>query len=355
MPRLRAGDLRSLAQYIFEALQVPSTDAAWVAEVLVQADLVGHDSHGVICLAQYAQAIRSGLVRPRAICEAVEESPSMALINGHGGLGQVVARHAMALAIRKAQETSISSVSAYNLYHVGRLGDYTRMAAQQDLVGIMMGNDGSASSLVAPFGGTDGRLGTNPLSMAFPVSRGVPFVLDMATSVVSEGQVRIKHQTGEQVPEGWLLDHQGRPTTDSNALYQEPRGALLPLGDSAGHKGFGLAMVVEMLSGILAHGGCASQTTDRLPNGIFMIVIDISAFVETSAFHAEIDELLSYVKSAPLAPGVETIMYPGEPEAREQQRREREGIPLTGETWQQVTALAQELGIPLPTLERPYS
>ena len=355
MPRLRAGDLRSFIQHIFEALQVPSADAAWVAEVLVRADLVGHDGHGVICLAPYAQAIRSGLVQPSAICEAVEESPSMALINGHGGLGQVVARHAMALAIRKAQEMKISSVGAYNLSHVGRLGDYTRLAAEQNLVGIMTVNSGGAAPLVAPFGGIAGRLGTNPLSMAFPVSRGVPFVLDMATSVVSEGRVRIKHQTGEPLPEGWLLDHQGRPTTDSSALYLEPRGALLPLGDSAGHKGFGLAMVVEMLSGILAHGGCAGQATDRLPNGTFMIVIDISAFIEPSTFHAEIEDLLSYVKSAPLAPGVETIMYPGEPEAREQQRREREGILLSDETWQQVTALARELGIPLSTLERPYS
>jgi LDH2 family malate/lactate/ureidoglycolate dehydrogenase len=355
MPRIRAGALRSLSGRIFEALQVPQGEAAWVAELLVRANLVGHDSQGVICLKQYAQAIRSGLVQPRGTCEIAEESPSMALINGHWGLGQVVARHAMALAIRKAQEMRISSVGAYNLYHVGRLADYTRMAAEQDLVGIMTVNGGGTSPLVAPFGGTAGRLSTNPLSIAFPVRGGVPFILDMATSVVAEGQVRIKCHRGEQLPEGWLLDHQGHPTTDPHALYQEPRGALLPLGGSAGHKGFGLAMVVEMLSGILAHGGYAGQGADRFTNGTFIIVIDLGAFVEPSEFRTEIEDLLGYVKSAPLAPGVEAIMYPGEPEVLEQQRRERDGIPLDEETWQQVIALAQDLGLPLPTLEGPYA
>jgi uncharacterized oxidoreductase len=238
---------------------------------------------------------------------------------------------------------------------MGRLADYTRMAAEQDLVGIMMVNGGNASPLVAPFGGTAGRLGTNPLSMAFPVTGEVPFILDMTTSVAGEGQVRVKHLRGEQLPEDWLLDHQGRPTTDPNALYQEPRGALLPLGGSVGHKGFGLAMVVEMLSGILAHGGYAGQGADNLAHGMFTIVVDISAFVEPSEFRAEIEDLLNYVKSAPLAPGVEAIMYPGEPEALEQERRERDGIPVDDDTWQQIIALGQELGIPLATLEEPYS
>jgi hydroxycarboxylate dehydrogenase B len=349
MSRLRAGDLRLLSQHLLEALQVPPEEAAWVAELLVRANLVGHDSHGVSRLTEYAHAIRTGLVQPRATPEIVEESPSTARINGHRGLGRVVARHAIALAIRKAQEMCISSVGAYNLSHVGRLGDYTRLAAEQNLVGIMMVNTGSVSPLVAPFGGSAGRLGTNPLSIAFPVRGGVPFILDMATSVVSEDQVSGKRQTGEPLPAGWLIDHQGRPTTDPDALYQEPRGALLPLGGSAGHKGFGLAMAVEMLSGILACGGDVGQAEDCLANGTFMIVIEISAFVEPSEFHAAIDDLLSYVKSAPLASGVEAIMYPGEPAAKEQQRREREGICLAAETWQQITALAQELGIPLPT------
>jgi hydroxycarboxylate dehydrogenase B len=354
MPRILAGALRALGGRIFEALQVPSEAAAWVAELLVRADLVGDDSHGVVCIPQYAQAIQSALVQPEATGEVAEESPSMALINGHGGLGQVVARGAMELAIRKAQETRISSVGAYNFHHVGRLADFTRMAAERDLVGIMMMNGGTPP-LVAPFGGTAGRLSTNPISIAFPTGGAVPFLLDMATSMVAEGKVRVKRHRGEQLPEGWLLDHQGRPTTDPNALYQEPRGAILPLGGHAGHKGFGLAMVVEMLSGILARGGHAYQGANRYTRGTCIIVIDISAFVEPSEFRAEIENLLSYVKSAPTAPGVEAIMYPGEPEAKEQQRREREGIALDDETWQQVIAVAQELGIHIPAPWGSYS
>jgi hydroxycarboxylate dehydrogenase B len=345
MPRIPAGELRSLGVQIFEALQVPHEEAVWVAELLVRANLVGHDSHGAIRIPQYAQAIRSALVKPGVAPEIVKEAPATALIDGHWGLGQVVARYAMELAIRKARDTKISSVCAYNLYHVGRLADYTRMGAEQDFVAIMMVNGGGASQVVAPFGGTAGRLSTNPISIAFPTGGPVPFLLDMATSVVAEGKVRVKRNRGEPTPEGWLLDNQGRPTTDPNAFYQEPRGAILPLGGSAGHKGFGLAMVVEILGGVLARAGYTKPGASRFSNGTFIVVIDISAFVDPSRFRTEIDDLLAYVKSAPAAPGVEAILYPGEPEAREQLRRERDGIPLEDETWQQVTALARELGV----------
>jgi hydroxycarboxylate dehydrogenase B len=345
MPRIPAGELRSLGVQIFEALQVPHAEAVWVAELLVRANLVGHDSHGAIRIPQYAQAIRSALVKPGVPPEIVKEAPATALIDGHWGLGQVVARYAMGLAIRKARDTKISSVCAYNLYHVGRLADYTRMAAEQDFAAIMVVNGGGASPIVAPFGGTAGRLSTNPISIAFPTGGPVPFLLDMATSVVAEGKVRVKRHRGERTPDGWLLDNQGRPTTDPNALYQEPRGAILPLGGSAGHKGFGLAMVVEILGGILARAGYARPGANRFSNGTFIVVIDISAFVDPGRFRTEIDDLLAYVKSAPTAPGVEAILYPGEPEAMEQQRRERDGVPLEDQTWQQITTLAHELGI----------
>jgi uncharacterized oxidoreductase len=345
MPDVQAGELRSLVRRILEALQVPEGEAAWVAELLVRADLTGHDSQGVIRLPQYAQAIRASLIHPGAPFEVIRDLPSLALIDGHRGLGQVVARRAMKLAIRKAQATRISVVGAHNLSPVGRLADYTRVAAEQGLVGIMMVNAGGTSPLVAPFGGTAGRLGTNPLSIAFPTGGSTAFVLDMATSVVAEGKVRIKRQRGERTPEGWLIDHEGRPTTDPNVLYQEPRGALLPFGGLAGHKGFGLAMVVEIVSGILARGGYGGQGTMPCSNGLFIIVIDISAFVDPHDFRREIDDLLAYVKSAPTAPGVPAIMYPGEPEALAQQQREGKGITLDTATWQQITDLARELGI----------
>jgi uncharacterized oxidoreductase len=348
MLRVQAEELRSLAEGIFERLDVPREDASWVAELLVRANLVGHDSHGVIRIPQYAQAIKSRLVQPGAAFEIIRESPATALINGNWGLGQIVARRAMELAIRKAKESMISSVGAYDLYHVGRLADYTRMAAEQNLVGMMMVNSGGASPLVAPFAGAAGRLATNPLSVAFPTGGSVPFVLDMATSIVAEGKVRVKRNRGEKTPEGWLLDNQGRPTTDPSTLYREPRGAILPLGGSAGYKGFGLAMVVEILSGILACAGYAQEGAQHFSNGTFIIVVDISAFVEPPEFRAEVDDLLAYVKSAPTTPGVAAIMYPGEPEAMEQQRRERHGIAVEEETWQQIRALAQTLGIDTP-------
>jgi uncharacterized oxidoreductase len=345
MPDVQAGELRSLVSQILQALQVPEAEATWVAELLVRAELAGQDSQGMIRLPQYAQAIRASLIHPGAPFEVIQELPSLALIDGHRGLGQVVARRAMELAIRKAQASRISAVGAHNLSPVGRLADYTYMAAEQGLVGIMMVNAGGTSPLVAPFGGTAGRLGTNPISIAFPTGGSTAFVLDMATSVVAEGKVRAQRQRGERTPEGWLIDHEGRPTTDPNVLYQEPRGALLPFGALAGHKGFGLAMVVEIVGGILARGGYGGQGTMPYSNGVFIIVVDISAFVEPDEFRREIDDLLAYVKSAPSAPGMQAILYPGEPEALAQQQREGMGVALDTATWQQLTDLARELGV----------
>lgn len=345
MPRLQAGALRSLVRRMFEALNVRRDEAVWVAELLVRANLAGHDSQGVIRIPQYAQALQSGLVQSGITPEIVKESTATALIDGHWGLGQVVARYAIQLALQKARRTAISSVCAYNLYQVGRLADYTRMAAELNFAGLMMVNGGGASPSVAPFGGASGRLATNPLSIAFPTGSSVPFVLDMATSVVAEGKIRLQRTRGEHTPEGWLLDHHGHPTTDPNAFYQQLRGAILPMGGDAGHKGFGLAMVVEILGGILARAGYAGSGAQRFSNGTFIVVIDINAFVDPQEFRREIDALLAYVKSAPKAPGVEAIFYPGEPEALEQKRREQEGIPIEEETWQQITVLAESLGI----------
>jgi uncharacterized oxidoreductase len=345
MPRISAGELQSVGSKILAALRVPADEATWVAELLVRANLAGHDSHGVICIPQYARAVRAAEVHAGAPIEIVQESPSTALINGNWGLGQVVSRRAMNIAIQKAQETTISSVAAHNLYHVGRLADYTRMAAEHNLVGIMMVNGGGASPLVAPFGGTAGRLGTNPISIAFPTGGAVPILFDMATSIAAEGKVRVTRNRGEQAPDGWLLDKQGNPTTDPNALYQSPRGAILPFGGSAGHKGYGLALVVEILGGIVARAGYARPGAARFSNGTFIIAIDISAFLDPGQFRTEVDDLLQYVKSAPKASGVEAILYPGEPEDQERQRREQDGIPLDDETWQQIRTLAQDLGI----------
>jgi hydroxycarboxylate dehydrogenase B len=165
---------------------------------------------------------------------------------------------------------------------------------------------------------------------------------------VAAGKMRVKRRRGEQTPQGWLIDHQGNPTTDPGVLDHEPRGAILPLGGLAGHKGFGLAMVVEILSGVLARGGFAGKKAPHVGNGAYVVAIDISAFVDPGEFYAEIGELLAYVKAAPTAPGAAAIMYPGEPEAAAQQRREREGVALDEGTWQAILTLAGELGVDTP-------
>ncbi len=337
-----------LSQAILESLDAPAAEAALVARLLIDANLTGHDSHGVVQIPGYLEAYAEGLILPGARFECMQETSATALLDGHWGFGQRLASEAMQLAIDKARLCGVSAVGACHCYHIGRLGAYTEMAAEAQMVGIMAVNDGGGGQRVVPFGGIAGRLSTNPLSVGLPTGTEAPFILDISTSVVAEGQVRLKRFRREQMPLGWMIDALGQPTTDPEQFFRQPAGSLLPFGEGAAHKGYGLGIAVEVLAGILGRAGYARDPVPPYNNGLLIVVVDIARFLPLEEFAAEVRDLIRYAKSCPRQSGVVEILYPGEQAARTRRRRLREGIDLEAETWTRLCAIAHDRGVQVP-------
>lgn len=344
MPTFSFETLRDLACQTAAALGAPAEEAAIIGESLARANLAGHDSHGIIRLEQYAKMVEEGNLVPGAPTETIRETACTALLDGGWNFGQVVARRALDLGIRKAREFGTGTISVRNSNHLGRLGEYTLLAAEAGMVCFGSVNNHGRGSLVTPFGGTDGRLSTNPLSFASP-GPDRPILVDITTSVVAEGKVRLKKNAGQPVPEGWLQDHQGQPTTDPDVLYADPRGSILPFGGPVAHKGYALGVMVDILSGALSGAGCSHSSTCRLGNAIYFQVIDVEKFLPREEFLEQVAVLQQHLKSSPPAPGFDEVLMPGEPELRAEERRRREGIAVDEETWRQFCACAQKLGV----------
>jgi LDH2 family malate/lactate/ureidoglycolate dehydrogenase len=345
MPVFMAEQLRNVGTEIFAAAGAAREVAEWVSKLLVKANLVGHDSHGVIRVIQYVKAIQKGEVNPDAKTEVVRETRASALLNGNWGFGQVVAKKAMEIAIDKAKVNTVGTVCALNAYHIGRLADYTTMAVENDMIGIAMAN---APKAVAAYGGIGRLLSTSPLSYAFPTGGEVPFVLDIATSVVAEGKVRVTLHKEDKLPEGCLIDKNGNPSTNPADLYDG--GALLPLGgDSFGYKGFGIGLVVEVLSGILSESGL-SYLPEKRGNGLFFQAMDIESFMPVEEFKEQIDAFIQKTKSSKLRPGFKEILIPGEPELRTEKERLKQGIYIPDRTWEEIKATATTLNLNIDTV-----
>ena len=339
-PTFTANQLQRVGRAIFEAAGTPHDVAQQVSDSLVTNNLMGHDSHGVIRIPAYLRKITQGGIVPQAQPELVRETPTTALINGHWAFGQVVAAWGMEIAIAKAREHSIAAVGVFRCPHIGRVGEYPAMAAQQGMVGITVCNSGPPGGNVAPFGGRKPFFSTNPLALAVPAGERFPLLVDFATSVVAEGKVRVARNRGKQIPLGRIVDSEGRPSTDPHDLYEG--GALLPFG---AHKGYGLALFVDILGGILTGAGCTSMPDYDGGNGTFLIAIDIQNFRPLADFRAYVDQMFAAIKEVPLAPGVEEIFIPGEIEYRTQAQREREGIFVEEVTWGLIVEAAQGLGV----------
>lgn len=341
MPTIDATRLTSIANRIFTALGAPDADAAWIAGLLVRANLRGHDSHGVIRIPQYAAAVERGDVDPKSPVTVMGETAVTARLDGGRGFGQVVARRGMELAIVKASAAGLSAVSLANTSHVGRLADYGELAAAERLVAMLWVN--AVHGLhVTPWGGAAKRLGTNPHAVVIPGPNGPAMVLDFATSVVAEGKLRVKRNRKEPTPPGWFLDAQGQPCTDPEVFYADPPGAILP---AAEHKGYGLSLAVEILGGILSGSGAAGPGRGLFANGTLMVCLDVERFLPLEDFHRQVAALFEWVKSAPRAPGATEILVPGEPEGRLEVERRRDGIPIDEETWAQIEGVAAGLGV----------
>lgn len=342
VPTIAPDHLETLATRIFAALGVPEPDARWVATLLVRANLRGHDSHGVIRIPQYVGAIRQGETNPRPVMTVHLDTPTTAVLDGDGGLGQVAARRATELALDKAARHGLAGVGLRGANHIGRLADYAEMAAERGFVGLVWTNAPSAPAVV-PHGGTGRRLSTNPLAVAVPgTGGGVAISVDMATSVVAEGKVRVKRNRKEPLPEGWAIDEAGRPVTDSAGFYGPPRAALLPVG---GHKGTALGLVVEVMGGILSGEGAIAGRPGPVRNGTFFLLVEVARFLPLADFAAQVADLVGWVKSSPPAAGTAEVLVPGEPEARSAAARRAHGIPVEDETWRQIEIIAAELSV----------
>jgi uncharacterized oxidoreductase len=348
MPTVRHDALEALARDIFQAIGTPAESAAWMARLLVRANLRGHDSHGVIRVPQYVASYRRGEADPKAEPVVVQDGPATALLDGGNGFGQIVARRGMELCMEKAAAVGVAAVGMHRCNHIGRLADYAEMAAERDMLGFLAVNAGGAGQRMAPWGGCAPRLSTNPLAFASPTGTATPVSLDIATTVAAEGKVRVKRNRGEQMPAGWVIDAEGKPVTDPNVLYGEPPGSILPVG---GHKGYGLALMVEILGGILARAGSSREDPGPVTNGVFAIVLDIGRFVAPGTFRRETDDLIRYLKSCPPVTAGGSILVPGEPEAMTEAARRRSGIPVEDETWRQIVQAARELGVAVPGAE----
>ncbi len=346
MPIFQHEPLEALAREIFRAIQVPPDGAAWMAKLLVRANLRGHDSHGVIRIPQYIATWKKGEANPTAEPVIVQEGPATALVDGKLGFGQIVARRGMEVAMGKATAVGVSTVGVFNSNHIGRLADYTEMALERDMLALLAVNAGGAGQRMAPWGGRAPRLSTNPLAFACPTGDAAPISFDIATTVAAEGKVRVKRNRKEKMPLGWVLDAEGKPTTDPNDLYATPPGTILPAG---GHKGYCLALMIEVLAGIVARGGYSTEHPGPIRNGVFMIVVDIGRFIPPGTFRAEVDDLVRYVKTCPPVPGSDGILTPGEPEMITEAERRRSGIFVEDETWRQIEDVARGLGVAIPT------
>ena len=339
MPNFTAEELTTICLNVFEKMNIPTSEAKIVTRSMVDANRVGHDSHGVIHLPKYVRELEAGLIQPDAPTETLHESASIAVLDGNWGFGPVIATRAVELAIEKARQTDVSSVAVSQCNEAGRLGGYACLAADAEMIGVLMANDHGGGTCVAPHGGVEGRLSTNPIACAVPIEGQDPIMLDMSTSVVASGKIRVKQHRNEAVPHGWLIDTEGKSTTDANDFYSTPPAALLPFGGIAAHKGFGLSVIVDILAGALTGAGCSQGKAARVGNGLFVLVINVASFRRFPGFSAEIERFIGYLKSAKRVAGVDTIRVPGERGWEEQRKREREGIPIDAETWAHIQAL----------------
>ena len=341
--RVAAAALTRFVAATFRAAGVTEADADCVAQALVAADLEGHASHGVIRAADYLRAIDQGLTDVRARPEIVADELATARVDGHHGFGQVAGRFAIGVAIAKAREHGVSAVALVRCTHVGRLGDYVALAAAEGMVGLAFCTATGAAGRVAPFGSTQPLLGTNPFAVGVPSADPEPVVLDFATSVVAEGKLQVARNKGESVPEGWLLSPDGQPTTDPSDHYIG--GPLLAFG---GHKGSGLAIVNDLLGGILAGKGTPALPGLVSGNGVLFVVIDVRRLRPLADFLAGVAAHSGMIRSAAPASGFDAVMVPGDPERRAAAEHERHGIPIDAATWKALTEAAAARGVDAP-------
>lgn len=349
MPIIHAPTLLDFATRLFSSAGLPDDEAATVARNLVGANLRGHDSHGVLRLPQYVDFLRKGDYKVGVPLKVENDAPGVVVVDGGWGFGQVQSHRLLDLVIPRARSLGLAAGTGRNFGHIGRLGEYAERAAAEGIILIATVNNNGAGQRVAPPGGLEPRLGTNPLCAAIPTDTE-PVVLDFGTSVAAEGKVRVHYFNGKKpVPEGWLQDSQGHPTTDPSVLYESPIGAILPMGGTQSYKGFGLGLVLDMLSGGLTGGrSCHPDAGGAKGNNVVFLALDPARFAGLDALVAESSGLARHVRATPKGVGVAAILLPGDPERLILEFRSVEGIPLEESQWSKLTELAATLGVAVP-------
>lgn len=337
---------KRLEQYItrlFSNAGVPDHYAHIVAESLVQADLRGVDSHGVVRAKIYLERLEAGMVNPHADIEIVNQTEAMALVDGHNNYGAVIGSKALDLSLQNAKQYGASIVGVKNSNHFGTCAYYALKAIRQDCVLLVMSN---ASQTMPPTGGIRPFIGTNPLAVGVPSGDELPFILDMATSVVARGKIIVSAQKNEPIPQGWAVDKHGNPTTDPHEALV---GSVLPVG---GAKGYGLSMFIDILSGVLTGAGFGQYVNNMYENweqpqnvGHLFITVDINRFMPIDLFKVRMDTYIRELKAEPKAPGVTEILIPGEIEHRLTLERTSNGIKLPSALIQELKALGDKYGV----------
>ncbi|MFT6582449.1 MAG: putative oxidoreductase [Alphaproteobacteria bacterium] len=345
--------LRAVVEAICIGAGSEGDEPELVSENLVNANLMGHDSHGVGMLPRYISCVLTGALQVNAHAKIVVDSGALVVVDGQAGFGQVIGGEIMDIGIERVRQHGVAIVATRNSFHLCRIGAWAERCARAGYVSMHHTNVVGHGPAVAPYGGGEARYSTNPYTVGIPATDNQPMtVLDMATSVVAMGKVRVARNKGEQVPEGILLDPEGKPTTDPNVMYQDEIGAVLPFG---GHKGGGLALINELLAGCMSGGQTLRPETvagrNTTLNNMLSIIIDPTKLVEESFFKSEIDATLDYIKATrPIDPD-KPVLVPGDPERLMKAEREAKGVPIDDQTWIDILAAAKSVGVGNNTLE----
>lgn len=337
--------LVSFVAEIFTATGATDAVALEVAEHLVAANLKGHDSHGVGMIPTYVHNAKVGHLQVNKHAEVIRDNGAVLLVDGQFGFGQVVGREATDLAIERVKDTGIVCMGIRNCHHLGRIGTYGEQCGNSGLVSIHFANVVGHAPAVSPYGGKERRMTTNPFCAVIPRANKTPVVLDMATSAIALGKVRVAYNKGEPVPAGALVDHNGEPTTDAAVMYEKPLGALGPFGT---HKGYGLAVMCELLGGALAGEWTAQPGNPRdntVVNHMLQFVFDPAAFGGLDNFSSEVEAMVEYLQSTSPATGHDKVRVPGEPEQESMAQRLEHGIPIDETSWQGICDAATHAGL----------
>jgi len=320
-------------------------EARLVAENLVTANVLGHDSHGIGMIPRYIDAVLEGGLAPNQHPKATVDAGALLALDGRKGYGQAIGRDAMLMAIERAKRLGSCIMTLGNVHHLGRIGHWAEMAVAEGLVAIHFVNVISHAR-VAPYGGRDARFGTNPCCIGVPLAGEPPFILDYATSAVAQGKLRVAHNKGEKVPPGRLIDSEGHPTNDPRYAVIPPYGAMLPFGE---HKGYGMAIACELLGGALTGGGTwhyEESSKQRVMNGMLAVLIDPARLGTAAAFEHETRLFLDWLRKSRPAPGFDRVRIAGEPEREMRAQRSRDGIAVDATTWAEIQRAADNVKLP---------